>query len=107
MSEVCHDVSMEPSLESLSGELLFLLLCNQEIGACLDVSTIINMKSSVCKGEHASYSPLLFVMYKHFTFLLSNKWKKPHIKVMNWLLCIRDSRSSSDRPLRGHGFNVH
>jgi len=37
MSEVCHDVSKEPYLQPLSGELLSLRTCNQDDGARLDI----------------------------------------------------------------------
>jgi len=37
MSEVCHDVSKEPSLQPLSGESLSLRNCNQDDGAQLDI----------------------------------------------------------------------
>jgi len=37
MSEVCHDVSKEPSLQSLSGELLSLCTSNRDDGTCLDI----------------------------------------------------------------------
>ena len=37
MSEVCHDVSKEPSLQPLSGESLSLRTCNRDDGARLDI----------------------------------------------------------------------
>ena len=37
MSEVCHSVSKEPSLQPLSGESLSLHTCNQDDGAQLDI----------------------------------------------------------------------
>ena len=37
MSEVCHDVSKEPSLQPLSGESLSLRTCNRDDGARVDI----------------------------------------------------------------------
>jgi len=83
-------------------------------------------EEQVREVEHASFSPLVFsisggmgasttVAYKGLAFLLSAKWKTPYSRVMSWLrchlgfsllysaiMCIRSSRSSSGRPLRGH-----
>ena len=73
--------------------------------------------------EHVSFSPLVFstsggmgasttVTYKRLAFLLSLKRKTLYCRVIRcWLrsfllhsaiMCIRGSRSSSDRPLGGH-----
>ena len=37
LSEVCHDVSTEPSLQPLTGESLSLRMANYDAGACLDI----------------------------------------------------------------------
>ena len=89
-------------------------------------SAASSYEERVREVEHASFSPLVFstsggmgasttVAYKRLAFLLSAKWKTPYSRVMSWLrcrlgfsllhsaiMCIRGSRSSSGRPLRGH-----
>ncbi|XP_065914415.1 uncharacterized protein [Dysidea avara] len=109
MTEVCHDVQVEPHLHALSGEVM------HHRSAVLDDNARVDIRASnsphrheaeKCRAyeerirevEHGSFTPLVFsssggmgkaatTTYKHLAQLLSEKWSSPYSVVMGWLRC--------------------
>jgi len=107
LSEACHDVSTEPSLQPLSGEFLSLASTFFDVRIFNpfapsnrsnpyrqhEAAKRRQYEERVKEIKHGSFSPLIFsasggmsastgVFYKRLAFLFSTKWKTPYPDVI-------------------------
>ena len=91
LTEVCHDVLVEPDLQPLIGE----ILTNKTSNATQLLSERI-LGCTPREIEHSSFTPLIFsatggmakqstTFYRSITSLLAVKWNQPYCSTLYWL----------------------
>ena len=113
MSEVCHNVAIEPHLQPIIGKILSGASANTQDGARLDVAAdgfwgsrferaFFDVKRAydqrIRDVENSTFTPLILSStgglgraatstYKRLASLLSTKWDQPYSTTMGWIRC--------------------
>ena len=108
LTEVCHDVCIEPGLQPISNEILTGATTNTHTHLFMSyyshpVTGSTSRRRSECthngaEVEHASFTPLVIsatgglakeatIFYKRLASMLASKWDTPYSSTLCWLRC--------------------